>query len=745
MEQDVQTPEEENKSLTKWANPPTVRDLKQELLESKSHHDAQKSKIAEWLDNLNVRGSAVVKATDGRSKVVPKVIRKHAEWRYAALSEPFLSTEELFEVKGKTDEDVEAARQNKLVLNYQFNAHIDKVRFIDEYVRAAVDEGTVIVRTGWNFREEEVEEDIPQYEYVRDDSFHQMHQELAALKLEHPSRFLTDVPPELQEAHRLYDENRGIPFKPVLTGYVRGKVMKTVANHPTAEVCDYRNVLIDPTCYGDIDKATFVCWHFESSLSELRKDGKYKNLEKINASANTPLAEPDHASSTSASGFNFNDEARKKIVVYEYWGFWDIHKNGKAVPVVAAWVGDTMIRLEENPYPDKKIPFICEQYLVVRKNTHGEPDGVLLEDNQKIIGALTRGMIDIMGRAANGQMGTRKGLLDATNRRRFDKGQHYEYNPNGDPQTGIFMHTFPEIPVSAQFLLQQQSMEAESLTGVKAFNDGVTGASLGEVAAGVRGALDASSKREMGILRRLKNGIVKIGRKFIAMNSEFLDDKQVIRVTNEEFVEVRKDDLAGNFDLELSISTAEEDNAKASELAFMLQTLGPNEDPAVRRLIMAEIMRLRKMPRAAKMIENYQPEPDPLAQKLQELEIAKLDAEIAEIRAKTQKLMADANLSVAKVDTEEAKAENLNAQTDQAALDFVEQENGITQERELEQKKAQSEAQAQTKLLEHGLKRDEVGIEREKHKLKQDEHRMKMEREQVSMLKKYMADKKKAA
>jgi hypothetical protein len=37
---------------------------------------------------------------------------------------------------------------------------------------------------------------------------------------------------------------------------------------------------------------------------------------------------------------------------------------------------------------DKKLPFISVQYLPTRKSIYGEPDGALLEDNQKIIGAV---------------------------------------------------------------------------------------------------------------------------------------------------------------------------------------------------------------------------------------------------------------------------------------------------------------------------------------------------------------------
>jgi hypothetical protein len=37
--------------------------------------------------------------------------------------------------------------------------------------------------------------------------------------------------------------------------------------------------------------------------------------------------------------------------------------------------------MEENPFPDKKLPFISVQYLPTRKSIYGEPDGALLEDN----------------------------------------------------------------------------------------------------------------------------------------------------------------------------------------------------------------------------------------------------------------------------------------------------------------------------------------------------------------------------
>ena len=686
------------KKLTDWKQEPTVADLKIDLEESRSHHADQVGKIEEWLDNLHGTGKAKVNAGKNNSSIVPKLIRKQAEWRYPALSEPFLSTNKLFNVKPVTWEDKKAALQNGLVLNNQFNTHLDKVNFIDEYVRTAVDEGTVILRTGWDYQEEQYTVEVPDVEYFFNEEYAPTHQHLAQLKASNPDAYAS-ISPEMQQAHEMTVEY-GRPVEAVIKGVKPEQRTRVLVNKPTVEVCDFRNVVIDPTCKGDIDKAGFVIYSFESSLSELKRDGKYSNLEHINLETNSILGTPDHSTDSGIKNFNFADKARKKFVVYEYWGFRDIDGSGVVKPIVAAWVGDVLIRMELNPYPDQKLPFIVVPYLPVRKATHGEPDGALLEDNQKIIGAVTRGMIDIMGKSANGQTGMRKDMLDVANKRKFEKGLDYEFNANVDPSMGVYMHKYPEIPQSAQFMLQMQNMEAESLTGVRAFYQGVNSSSLGEVAAGIRGALDAASKREMAILRRLSTGIIKLGRKIIAMNQAWLSEEEVVRITEEEFVPVRRDDLAGNIDLELSISTAEEDNNKAQELAFMLQTMGNNMAPEMSRLILADIARLRKMPDLAKQIEEYQPQPDPIAQKQAELQVALMEAELAE----KQSIIA---LNQAKLETEAARANHLNSQADLADLDFVEQESGVKQERDLQKQGAQAAAQARTKILDHQLRKRE--------------------------------------
>lgn len=678
IEQEIQV-----KPLTDWTNEPTVYDLNQDYINAKSSHDDQAKAILHWRELMDISGKAKPKHIPGRSSVQPRLIRRQAEWRYASLSEPFLSSQKIFQVLPRTFEDADAARQNELLLNYQFSTKLNKVKFIDSLIRAVVNDGTGIVRLGWHREtvKEPVKQTVFKYVFPSDPQEQQQLSELydqaRTLRQQNPLGY-EQIPEEIK-AGLEYTEQSSSLSKALPVGKVTVYEDKVIENKPTIEILNPENVYIDPSCDGDLDKALFVIISFETNKAELVKSGLYKNLDKINWDGlNTNLNDGDHTSATPDS-FNFKDTSRRKCIAYEYWGFYDIHGNDELVPIVATWVGNTMIRMETNPYPDNKLPFVVIPYLPIPYSVYGQPDAALLEENQKILGAVLRGMIDLLGSSANSQQGFAKGMLDAINKKKFLRGEDYEFNPTVPIQNGYIQHTFPEIPNAALNLIQLMNQDAEALTGVKSFSGGITGESYGQVASGVRGVLDASSKREMGILRRIAKGMSDIGNKIISMNYAFLSDKEVVRVTNSEFIPINKEDLKGNFDLIVDINTAEIDDSKASDLGFMLQTIGPNMELGITLHILAQIAELKRMPDLAESIRNYQPQPDPKS----ELETQKLQSEIALNQAKAQDIAADSQAK--NVDT------HLNV-------------SGVKHQRDMEKQQAQAHANQQLEMTKALLK-----------------------------------------
>lgn len=669
----------QSEKLTDWKKEPSIQLLKGDLESAKPAHDAIMAQIREWNDLMEVKGKAKPPKVKGRSQVQPKLVRRQAEWRYAPLSEPFLSSNKLFKVTPVTFEDELAARQNELVLNYQFRTQLNKVKLVDDYVHSVVDDGTGIARIGWERKTVKIKTETPVFQLYPIENQEQADilQQALQLQAENPREYDETMPEDIKEAVNYFNETGEATYA-IQTGVTEVEVEKALVNRPTVEMLNPNNVVIDPSCNGDLDKALYAVISFETCKADLMKNkDRYHNLDKIDWESSSPMTDPDHESKT-PSDFQFKDALRKKVVAYEYWGFYDINDDGSLEPIVATWIGSTLIRMEKNPFPDGKLPLVVVPYMPRKRELYGEADAELLGDNQAILGATIRGMIDLLGRSANGQRGYPKGMLDTLNRRRYDDGQDYEYNPmQGNPSQSIMEHKFPELPQSAIVMTQMQNQEAEALTGVKAFSGGVTGSAYGDVAAGIRGALDAASKREMAILRRLAKGMADIGTKICAMNAVFLSEKEVVRITNEQYVEINREDLKGNFDIEVDINTAEIDNQKSQDLSFMVQTLGNTVDQTITLSLVAKIAELKRMPDLAHELRTWQPQPDPMEEQLKQLAIQKAQLENEELQSKIALNM--------------AKAKEAASSGDLKDLDYLEQESGTKHARDMEKQKAQSQ------------------------------------------------------
>ena len=593
------------------------------------------NKMADWRNETN--GMPYGNEEAGKSKIISKDIKKQLEWMLPSLADPFLSSPDIIKCNPVTAEDVMSARQNQLLLNTQFCRKFPRYNFIMKSLKVLATEGTVTIQTGWDYEDEEVETMM----------------ETVAV-----------------------DEITGEEY------ITMAKQKQTIItkNQPTAKVCRNEDIYIDPTCMDDMDKCQFVIHRYETDISTLRADGRYKNLDKVAAyegqNRDYGFYPQDH------TYFQFKDEPRKKMVVYEYWGNYDVNEDGIAEPIVCAWIGNTIIRLQSNPYPDKKPPFVVVPFNAVPFQIHGESLASVIGDNQKVKTAVVRGIIDNMAQSNNGQVGMRKGALDISNRKKFLAGRNFEYN--GTPND-FWQGSYNQIPGSAFDMMNIMNNEIEAQTGVKSFSGGINAGSLGSTATGARGALDATATRRISLVRNIAENLIKpLMRKWMSYNAEFLDEEEVVRITNEQFVPIRRDDLLGNIDIDISISTAEDNSAKAQELSFLLQTMGPNQDFEINKLLMAEIARLSRMPELEQKILGYQPQPDPAAEQMKQMQMQEMQLKLQLMQAEIKDKLArageneiDAQVKVAKMKTELAKARKLGSEADGIDLEFLLKNDGV--------------------------------------------------------------------
>ncbi len=611
-----------------------------------------------WRDQYN--GEPYGNEEKGKSAIVSRDIKRQDEWQHASIKDAFVADADIIKCKPVTFEDKKAAEQNELVLNSQFVRQFNRYKFMTDVIKLYYSEGTVIVKTSWLYEDEEQEVEVPRYA----------------------------IDP--------------ITMQPIQVGTDIKKKLKVLVNKPDAEICRLEDIYMDPTAEGDVDKAQFFIHRYESDLSSLRKAKKYKNLKKLAVNMSRDSGDFDPTDDTD---FAFEDNCRKKIIVHEYWGNYDIKGTGIAVPIVCTWVNDTIIQLEDNPYPEQSMPFLVLANNSIPFKLYGEANAELVGDNQKVTTAIKRGILDNMANSNNAQKGIRNGSLDPLNEKRFLNNKNFQFN--GSP-ADFYEGGYNSIPASVFQVLGMINSETESMLGVKSFSgkDGISGASLGSTATSARGALDAVSVRKLDIVRNIAENMVKpIMRKWVEYNSEFLLPEEVIRITNDEFIPVKRDDLQGRIDIVIQISTSEDNSAKAQELAFMLQTGQQTMDEGEVRLIRAEIARLQKMPDLADKIENFKPpEPDQYALEMRDLEKEKLKAEIEERLSRARENEVDLRAKTAKAILDEARAKKLGTESDLNDLEFTRKADGTDFNETMTEKEHDRTTTAGMKIMENNSK-----------------------------------------
>lgn len=625
-------------NMTNWSNEPSIMDLKDDFSLMKQHHDEVIIDIKKWRDIKKVQGAYKPKKISGKSAFQPKTAKKTLEWRYPELSDPFLNHEDIIEFRPTSSGDRKIAEDNSILLNYQFSNQINKQEFIDMYVRKNVDDGLAITKVEWEREESKIKKIKNTYEYTiiseEDVETLESLEQAINLKLTNHDEF-RQLPEEVKESVNYSLEN-GDLFIAKLIGSEEIEEKVITKNQPKLLIIDPENFYIDPSCGADIDNARMMAITYETSLAELYKEKengkKFKNLNKIVIS--DVLSDSDHKNTTPDTFSNFKDKLRKRLVVHEMYSLYDINGDGSLESIVSSWVGNVLIRLEENQYPDKKFPFVISKYRHTGENVYyGESDCELLEDSQKQIGALNRGIITSFAKSANGQTGFAKGFLDTSNKNKFLSGQDYEYDPTMPIQNAIHTHKFSEISNGVWGFLSSLQAEAESLTGIKTHNSGIEGNQYGNVVAGIRRVTQSTDRRTQDVLRRLKFGFIQIVKKIMALNHEFLEDEKVLRITNSEFVKLKREELIGFFDVKLHVHSQEENDLAVEKLLMLLQTVAPSLPIELKNIMLAEIARLQNMPDLANAIKNFKPAPiEPT--ELEKLEAEKLKMEIAEIQSR---------------------------------------------------------------------------------------------------------------
>ena len=650
-----------------------IRDLQQNHKSALASKNRVDSNIQKWLKIYD--GKPYGNEVNGRSKVVIKAVKKAIKTMSPSIIEPFISTDTLVRAKAATVGGEQKASYESDILNYQYNNEFDKLEFITSIATILPKEGTVFVRTGWDFKED-----------VKKKTISGLNQE-EFMVLQGSGENIEDV-------------------KPNKNGTVDATIVKRkrLKNAPTAKICKNESIVTDPTAES-FKESKFIIHEYEKSISDIKKEKNIYDYQTITAELisqatssrypETPLGgqrAQDNYQSGVDHTFNFEDSPSKKIRILEYWGEYDIDGDGINEQIVCAWIKGTdfILRLDENPYPDNAIPFVSCQFGFEPFTLWGNGLADSIGDHQQLQTAIMRGFIDNMSLSNNGQKFFQKGAIDYVNMGKLARGEKYiELNSLAGMQDG----SYNQIPSASFQVYDMISQDAGVLSGASGNMDGIDSATIGRTAAGVNMVMSAAQRHMVIIVKVISDMMKDMFTKWSAYNSEFLDVDQAVEIAG-NIVQVDKSLLDGSVRIEMNVNIDAMNQQKIQQINMLLQQAGSIQGqipPETMPYLVAEFFEGLGKYEQAESIRNYKPEPDPFQQQMQQLEMARLKAEV-------EKIQAEALLARSRSDEAGSKAIKHQSESDNIDMDTLSKpKENLLKEAEFRHNATQDFLESQTK------------------------------------------------
>jgi len=630
---------------------------------SLQNHNEQIEKVSEWIDAYD--GEPYGNEDPSRSQMVWKIIKKQGESLISNLAKPFLGAHEIVELSPLTYRDVFKTPIYSKVINHFWTKDFNSNKFIKATSRLMVKEGTAFIRVGWEKQVVEHSEEV------------------------------SDLPEQVKQ--KFID--KGATIEKLSNGKIKITTKKILKNRPIAKPIRLEDAYVDPTA-DTFEDSEFFGYEYTTNLTEISNNPLYdeeavKKLTRILESQDDrPVNRYEDSHEYNPYNAQFEDDPRKKVRLIEYWGEYDIDDTGVAEPVVGvvARYGDdrVVLNLRKNKLPGGFKPFICIPLIEDDFNIYGNALAYMIDDEQKFSTSIVRGIIDNMSQSNNGQKFIKKNALDSTNFDRMMNGERIvEINTPENIATAVMDGSFNQLPSDVYNTLGMIEQQAESLTGVSKFMQGIAGTEMKSSSSNFATMMSQSQIRLLDMTTSLTNGLRQMFKMWAQMAMEYLSDDEIFDITGVYIPEAKVketkrlmleyqieelprdaaeevmmliirevDDMFNmkdlKYDVKMKVGTDGLKDVKIAQINMLMQQAGNLIEmqvvpPKVMGMLFADMAEAMDRPDIAREVLEFKPQPP--SQLEQEMAQAELDKK----KAEGAKDMALAESAAARAENERAK------------------------------------------------------------------------------------------
>ena len=575
-----------------------VRIVKADIERGKEVNEAESAFRSANYDAYRAKGDGK-KERAGHSRIKCSDIMDTIEWMMPSFIKAFAGTTESISISPQNEEDVAKAEKLERLLNWQFmGRHCKGFTVIYEWVKSCLIYGTSVIKITWQDKYIKKGFDLP---IATDDQIYQMQGDDMVKDL--------DGEPQDIQAGTVIDEDilalantdptllnyigqvnsQSMQVQPVALDNFRvwrnvhGKKLIKSYSGPLVEVISPEDFYMDPEAKS-IEDAQFVIhrvWRTYGYLKEKERDGIYSNVDEVKAWLDRD--KESYINSERAQRYNSADAidpanyaidsadkqiARHKLEVFEWWGLLDLTDEGYQEPYLVVFCGETILRMELNPYGHGQPPFEVLRPMLDPFKFTGVSVPELVGEFQAVKTALFRQILDNVSYQNNGAWLVNRNAG-------VDINALLNMRPNTIVRSNITSEAVvPLTPPNLQgyplTMIELVDSMLQKRTGVTSYNQGLDANSLNKTATGITKIMDASVQRtELQARVMAETGIKPAFQKILMLNQQFMDQTVVIRVFNKP-LEISPDDLIGDFDVSVDVGGATSKNETRVQQMMML-------------------------------------------------------------------------------------------------------------------------------------------------------------------------------
>jgi len=489
------------------------------------------------------------------SEFCSRDIKTTIKWMLPSLEEPFLGTDDPVDIRAVNIDDDEKAKKVQQLLKYQLQRKNAYPTFIESAWKDALKYNWCVAKVWWR-REEERTRYKQMVESGNVDFVAALMQEEQAGNAE-----IIDVKP-LKDAQDIFV----ITFDKITVK----------SNYPVVQYMSPDELRFTPDGRS-VQDAKFIAHRKMVNgdyLKQKEAEGIYKNVDKAMADYEKSSGDtrPDELQTLSnseletiADKLSDDDLASKQFELYECYLHVDYNNDGRYENVIVHVIGETPIRIAKNDMG--MAPFFHFAAEADPINAFNENEGFTddLEQQQDLKTAIFRQVITNVAKNNAPQIFANNNVdVDAL----INNDEIVLVDTTDNPATQVYASA--QLPISqlSMQVIEYAQNEIEAQSGSTRYNQGLDSNSLNKTATGITAILGSAEKRMKQMSRMFaENFIVPIFKYIILLDQKYMDQEQIIRLTNENIV-ITRDEL--NIDYDLIINVGLGPGTKEAQIQYLM-------------------------------------------------------------------------------------------------------------------------------------------------------------------------------